>query len=119
MSYMADRDHIAITSGDASPTRRKVSVRDAQLLRSPLSPKVSPAILAAALRQIRNIVRQVFAGDRPGIQFASSNSANARCRLCARICTATASSRSPLAVPSTAAPGSAHAIRLVPIPGQR
>ena len=26
MSYMADRDHIAITSGDASTTRRKVSV---------------------------------------------------------------------------------------------
>jgi hypothetical protein len=26
MSYMANRDHIAITSGDASTTRRKVSV---------------------------------------------------------------------------------------------
>ena len=26
MSYMADRDHIAITRGDASTTRRKVSV---------------------------------------------------------------------------------------------
>ena len=26
MSYMADRDHIAITSGDTSTTRRKVSV---------------------------------------------------------------------------------------------
>jgi hypothetical protein len=26
MSFMADRDHIAITSGDASTTRRKVSV---------------------------------------------------------------------------------------------
>ena len=26
MSHMADRDHIAITSGDASTTRRKVSV---------------------------------------------------------------------------------------------
>jgi len=33
MSHMADRDHIAITSGDASTTRRKVSVWDAQLLR--------------------------------------------------------------------------------------
>jgi hypothetical protein len=26
MSYMADKDHIAITSRDASTTRRKVSV---------------------------------------------------------------------------------------------
>src|SRR5580700_3596736 len=66
MSYMADRDHIAITSGDASPTRRKVSVRDAQLLRQSLSPKVRLATLVVASRQIRNIVRQVFAGGPPG-----------------------------------------------------
>jgi len=33
MSYMADKDHIAITSGDASTTRRKFLYRDAQLLR--------------------------------------------------------------------------------------
>ncbi len=71
MSYMADRDHIAITSGDASPTRRKVSVRDAQLLRPSLSLKVRLAILVVASRRIRNTVRQVFAGglmkrrDRP------------------------------------------------------
>jgi hypothetical protein len=32
MSYMADKDHIAITSRDASTTRRKVSERDARLL---------------------------------------------------------------------------------------
>jgi len=34
MSYMADRDHIAITSGDASTTTRKVSV--------PVCPVVPP-----------------------------------------------------------------------------
>jgi hypothetical protein len=32
MSHMADKDHIAITSRDASTTRRKVSVRDARFL---------------------------------------------------------------------------------------
>jgi hypothetical protein len=102
MSYMADRDHIAITSGDASPTRRKVSVRDAQLLRQSLSPKVRLATLVVASRQIRNIVRQVFAGGPRGIQFASSSFANARYRMCSRIYMAAASSRSPLVVPSTA-----------------
>jgi hypothetical protein len=30
MSYMADKDHIAITSRDASTTRRKFLFRDAQ-----------------------------------------------------------------------------------------
>jgi hypothetical protein len=53
MSYMADRDHIAITSGDASTTRRKVSVWDAQLLRRSLSLRVILAILIVASRQIR------------------------------------------------------------------
>ena len=36
MSHMADRDHIAITSGDASTTRRKVSV-----LGCPVAPPVT------------------------------------------------------------------------------
>jgi hypothetical protein len=103
MSYMADRDHIAITSGDASPTRRKVSVRDAQLLRQSLSPKVRLAILVVTSRQIRNIVRQVFAGGSRGVQFARSNSAHARYRLCARIYMAAVCSHSPLVVPPTAA----------------
>ena len=53
MSYMTDRDHIAITSGDASPTRRKFLYRDAQLLRRSLSLTVSLAILIVASRQIR------------------------------------------------------------------
>ena len=50
MSDMADRDHIAITSGDASTTRRKFLYRDAQLLRRSLSPRVILAILIVASR---------------------------------------------------------------------
>ena len=53
MSYMADRDHIAITSRDASTTRRKVSYRDAQLLRRLLSLTVSLTILIVASHGIR------------------------------------------------------------------
>jgi len=53
MSYMADTDHIAITSGDASTTRRKFLYRDAQLLRRSLSLTVSVAILSVASRQFR------------------------------------------------------------------
>ena len=53
MSYMADKDHIAITSRDASTTRRKVSYRDAQLLRRTLSLTVSLVILIVASRRFR------------------------------------------------------------------
>ena len=53
MSYMADEDHIAITSRDTSTTRRKVSYRDAELLRRSLSLTVSLAILIVASRRIR------------------------------------------------------------------
>ena len=50
---MADRDHIAITSRDASTTRRKFLYRDAQLLRRTLSRTVSLAILIVASGHIR------------------------------------------------------------------
>ena len=53
MSDMADRDHIAITSGDASTTRRKFLYRDAQLLRRSLSLRVILAILIVASCEIR------------------------------------------------------------------
>jgi hypothetical protein len=107
MSYMADRDHIAITSGDASTTRRKVSV-----LGCPVHPPLtvtegdssdtySRIVPDSEILPVRNSPR------RPGTQFASSNSANARHRLCARLYMATASSRSPFATPSMAAPISA------------
>ena len=49
MSYMTDRDHIAITSGDTSPTRRKFLYQDAQLLRRSLSLRV---ILGDTYRRI-------------------------------------------------------------------
>jgi hypothetical protein len=49
-----NRDHIAITTGDASTTRRKRFLdRDARLLHRLLSLKVSLAILIVASRQIR------------------------------------------------------------------
>jgi hypothetical protein len=54
MSYMADRDHIAITSGDASTTRRKsFCTGDTQLLRRSLSLRVIITTLIVASRQIR------------------------------------------------------------------
>ena len=53
MSHMADRDHIAITSRDASTTRRKFLYRDAQLLRRSLSLTVSLVILMVASRRFR------------------------------------------------------------------
>jgi hypothetical protein len=61
MSYMADRDHIAITSGDASTTRRKFLYRDVQLRRQLLSLRVSLAILIVASRQIREYCPVIFA----------------------------------------------------------
>ena len=50
MSDMADRDHIAITSGDASTTRCKFLYRNDQSLRRSLSLRVSLAILIVASR---------------------------------------------------------------------
>jgi hypothetical protein len=81
MSYMADRDHIAITSGDASTTRRKFLYRNAQLLRGSLSLTVSLAILIVASCRFRKVPGNYPPG-RPGTQFAISYSANARHRLC-------------------------------------
>jgi len=109
MSYMADRDHIAITRGDASTTRCKVSVPGCPVPPIIASLRVSIIILIVAGGQIRkyparfgNTVRP-SSPTAPGTQFARSNSANARHRLCARMYMATASSRSPLATPSMAA----------------
>jgi hypothetical protein len=48
MSYMADRDHIAITSGDASTTRRKVSVPECPVSPPSASLRVSIATLIVA-----------------------------------------------------------------------
>jgi hypothetical protein len=104
MSYMADRDHIAITSRDTSTTRRKVSVPGC-----PVTPPiaVTHGDSSDTYRRIAPdseiLSRQVFAGGPRGIQFASSNSASARHRSCARIYMAAASSHSPLTAPSMAA----------------
>ena len=108
MSYMADRDHIAITSGDASTTRRKVSVPGC-----PVTPPitVTQGDSSDTYRRIGSdseILSGKYSPAGPrGIQFASSNSANARHRLCARIYIAAASSHSPLAALSMAARTSA------------
>jgi hypothetical protein len=48
MSYMADKDHIAITSRDTSTTRSKFLYRDAQVLRRLLSLSVSLVTLIVA-----------------------------------------------------------------------
>jgi hypothetical protein len=53
MSSYGQQDHIAITSGNKSTTRREVSVRDAQLLLAPVSLRVILAILIVASGQIR------------------------------------------------------------------
>ena len=103
MSYMADRDHIAITSRDASTTRRKVFV--------PGCPVAPPNVVThgecsdtySRIAPVSEIVPGKYAPGGPGTQFAISYSANARHRLCARLYIATASSRSPLVTPSTAA----------------
>ncbi len=107
MSYMADRDHIAITSGDASTTRRKVSVPGC-----PVTPPIT-VTQGDSSDTYRRIAAdsEIVSGEAwpacPGAQLASSNSANARHRLCARLNMATASSHSPRAAPSMAAPSSA------------
>ena len=103
MSYMADRDHIAITSRDASTTRRKFSV--------PGCPAPPPITIThgessdtySRIAPDSEIVPGKCPLGRCGTQFAISYSANARQRLCARLYIATASSRSPLATPSMAA----------------
>ncbi len=103
MSYMADRDHIAITSGDASTTRRKVSVPGC-----PVTPPIT-VTQGDSSDTYRRIAAdsEIVSGKNqpagPGTQFANSNSANARHRLRARLYMATASSYSPLAALSIAA----------------
>ena len=93
MSYMANRDHIAITSRDASTTRRKVFVPGC--FATHLSLTVSLATLIVASRRFPEIVPGNCPPGWPGTQFAISYSANARHRPWARLYMATASSRSP------------------------
>ena len=107
MSHMADRDHIAITSGDASTTRRKVSV-----LGCPVAPPITithgdSSDTYSRIAPDSGILPCNNSARRPDPQFTSSNSANASHRLRARLYIATASSHSPLATPSMAAPISA------------
>jgi hypothetical protein len=107
MSYMADRDHIAITSGDASTTRRKVSVPGC-----PVAPPITvtqgdSSDTYSRIAPDSEILPATNSASSPCTQFASSNSANARHRLCARLYIATASSHSPFAIPSRAALSSA------------
>ena len=103
MSYMADRDHIAITSGDASTTRRKVFVPGC-----PVAPPITVTHSESSDTYSRNAaVSEIVAGNYASTwadtQFASSYPAKARHRLWARLYIATASSGSPLATPSMAA----------------
>jgi hypothetical protein len=103
MSHMADRDHIAITSRDASTTRRKVFV--------PGCPVAPPNVLThsesndtySRIASVSEKVPGKYPPGLPGTQFAISYSANARHRFSARLYIATASSRSPLVTPSMAA----------------
>jgi hypothetical protein len=103
MSYMADRDHIAITRRDTSTTRRKFSVS-----RCPAAPPDTfthgeSSDTYSRVGPVSEIVTGKYPPGQLGTQFAISYSANARHRLCARLYIATASSRSPLATPSMAA----------------
>jgi hypothetical protein len=52
MSYMADKDHIAITSRDASTTRRKFLYSGSPAPRRWVSLSVSLAILIVASRPV-------------------------------------------------------------------
>ena len=72
MSYMADKDHIAITSRDASTTTRKFLYRDARLLRRSLSLSVSLATLIVASRPDWEICPGKYRPDLLGTQSASS-----------------------------------------------
>src|SRR5262249_53663649 len=118
-----DKDHIAITNGDTSTTRRKSSCTGIPSY-SPRSPSLRgssaiPVILSRRFRKNNcpaGIGRPLFrragysagsGGRRPrnllGTQFARSNPANARQRLQARVYMAAASSHSSRAAPSMAA----------------
>jgi hypothetical protein len=87
MSYMADKDHIAITSRDASTTGRKVFV--------PGCPVAPPNIVTHGesndtyrrIAPVSEIVPGKYPPGPPGTQFAISYSANARHRGPARACT--------------------------------
>ena len=102
MSHMADRDHIAITSRDASTARRKVFVPGCPVA-APIT--VTHSESSDTYSRIA-AVSEILPGNYPGLpgtQFAISYSANARHRPCARLYIAIASSRSPLVTPSMAA----------------
>jgi hypothetical protein len=103
MSHMADRDHIAITSRDASTTRRKVSVPGCPVAPPNTVTHGESSDTYSRIAAVSEIVPGKYPPGRPGIQFAISYSANARHRLWARLYMAIASSRSPLATPSMAA----------------
>jgi hypothetical protein len=103
MSYMADTDHIAITSRDASTTRRKVSVPGC-----PVAPPntVTHGDSSDTYRRIApdsEILPGICSPDLRGAQFAISKWAKARHRLCARLYKATADSPWPRPVSSMAA----------------
>jgi hypothetical protein len=64
MSYMADKDHIAITSRDASTTRCKFLYRDTRVLGRSLSLSVSLVILIVAWRRVPEIASGEYPADR-------------------------------------------------------
>ena len=103
MSYMADRDHIAITSRDASTTRRKVFVPGCPVAPPDIVTDGGPSDTYSRIAPVPEMVPGKYPPGLPGTQFAISYSANARHRFCARLYIATASSRSPLVTPSMAA----------------
>jgi hypothetical protein len=100
---MADRDHIAITSRDASTTRRKFSVSTCPAVPPNTFTHGESSDTYSRIEPVSEIVPGKYPPGQPGTQLAISYPANAPHRLCARLYIATASSRSPLATPSMAA----------------
>jgi hypothetical protein len=73
MSLMADKDHIAITSRDASTTRRKFLYSGCPALRLEVSLSVSLAILIVASHRVSEITPGKVL-ERPGSWNAASGS---------------------------------------------
>jgi hypothetical protein len=93
MSYMADKDHIAITSRDASTTGRKVSVPERPVAPPNAVTYGESSDTYSRIASDSGIALETHPPGRLHGQFAISYSASARHRLCARWSAASESRR--------------------------
>jgi hypothetical protein len=115
MSHMADRDHIAITSGDKSTTTCKVSVLGCPVAQWIAVTQGDSSDTYSRIAPDSEIVPGVcpqrparrHPGRHPRPQLTCSNSLNARHLACTLAYIARATSLWPQAIPSITAPSSA------------